>query len=195
MIYSRSGDTSATCEKDGSTTQPVVSQGFSNFWQLTHEPKPLYSGLHMQQDFPPERRAAVRYRLRLPVIFHWNDGADRTEGGFTCDVAADGALILSSKCPPIGADVRIEVLVPSPDQSAEEIRIECIGKVKRVWNSRDRHILAFTECSMKSNLPATPCSYSDCSCLDLSTRTSSGDIPLVDWSASQETLTGFLQRR
>ncbi len=88
---------------------------------------------HMQQDFPPERRAAVRYRLRLPVIFHWNDGADRTEGGFTCDVAADGALILSSKCPPIGADVRIEVLVPSPDQSAEEIRIECIGKVKRVW--------------------------------------------------------------
>jgi hypothetical protein len=30
-------------------------------------------------------------------------------------------------------DVRIEVLIPSPDLSAEEIRIECSGKVTRVW--------------------------------------------------------------
>lgn len=75
----------------------------------------------------------MRYRLRLPVIFHWNDGTHRTEGGFTYDVAVNGALICSSKCPPVGADVRIEVLVPSPDQSAEEIRIECFGKVTRVW--------------------------------------------------------------
>jgi PilZ domain len=82
---------------------------------------------------PPERRSAMRYRLRLPVIFHWNDGADHTEGGFTNDVSLDGALILSSKCPPVGSDVRIEVLIPSPDRSAKEIRVECIGKVTRVW--------------------------------------------------------------
>jgi hypothetical protein len=87
----------------------------------------------MPQEYPPERRTAVRYRLRLPVIFHWNDGTARTGGGFTCDVAVDGALIFSSTCPPIGADVRIEVLVPSPDQPGEELRIECIGKVTRVW--------------------------------------------------------------
>ena len=88
----------------------------------------------MRQDSFPERRIATRYRLRLPVIFHWNDGGVRTEGGFTCDVAVDGALIVSSTCPPVGADVRIEVLVPSPDDSAEQIRIECIGKVMRVWD-------------------------------------------------------------
>jgi hypothetical protein len=87
----------------------------------------------MPQDFFPERRIAVRYRLQLPVIFHWNDGMEHTEGGFTSDVALDGALIHSSKCPPVGADVRIEVLIPSPDHSAEEIRIECTGKVTRVW--------------------------------------------------------------
>ena len=87
----------------------------------------------MPQGFASERRNAMRYRLRLPVIFHWNDGADHTEGGFTNDVALDGALILSSACPPIGTDVRIEVLIPSPDHSAEEIRIECSGKVTRVW--------------------------------------------------------------
>jgi hypothetical protein len=87
----------------------------------------------MPHGFAPERRVAVRYRLQLPVIFHWNDGTEHTEGGFTSDVALDGALIRSSKCPPIGAEVRIEVLIPSPDHSAEEIRIECIGRVTRVW--------------------------------------------------------------
>ena len=75
----------------------------------------------------------MRYRLRLPVLFHWEDGREHTEGGFTSDIALDGALILSSKCPPVGTDVRIEVLIPSPGHSAEEIRIECIGKVTRVW--------------------------------------------------------------
>lgn len=57
---------------------------------------------------------------------------DHTEGGFTTDVALNGALILSSVRPPLGADVRIEVLIPSPDQNIEEIRIECVGKVTRV---------------------------------------------------------------
>jgi hypothetical protein len=79
-----------------------------------------------------QRRAAMRYKLRLPVIFHWDDGRWHTEGGFTSDVALDGALILSSRCPPVGSDVRIEILLPSPDQSGEELRIECTGKVTRV---------------------------------------------------------------
>jgi hypothetical protein len=79
-----------------------------------------------------ERRASVRYKLRLPVIFHWDDGTEHTAGGFTSDVAQDGALILSTKCPPVGSAVRIEVLLPSLDQSGEEIRIECSGKVTRI---------------------------------------------------------------
>jgi PilZ domain len=79
-----------------------------------------------------QRRAAVRYKLRLPVIFHWNDGTEHTGAGFTSDVALDGALILSSRCPSVGSDVRIEVLIPSPDRSGEELRIECIGRVTRV---------------------------------------------------------------
>jgi hypothetical protein len=79
-----------------------------------------------------QRRTAVRYKLRLPVIFRWNDGIEHTSGGFTSDVALDGALILSTKCPPVGTNVRIEVLIPSPDQSGEELRIECAGIVTRV---------------------------------------------------------------
>ena len=77
------------------------------------------------------RRSAVRYKLQLPVIFHWNDGEDHTAGGFTCDVAVDGALIHSSVMPPVGCVVRIEVLVPSPETGREYLRIECSGNVMR----------------------------------------------------------------
>jgi len=80
----------------------------------------------------PHRRTAVRYRLSLPVIFCWNDGDEHTEGGFTLDVALDGVFIRSTKYPPLGADVRIEVLIPSPYQSGEELGIHCVGKVTRV---------------------------------------------------------------
>ena len=90
-------------------------------------------GRKTQREVTPERRSAVRYRLHLPVIFHWNDGGEFTEGGFTYDVALDGALIYSTRCPPIGCDVRIEVLIPSPDQSGEQLRIQCVGKVTRAF--------------------------------------------------------------
>jgi PilZ domain len=78
-----------------------------------------------------QRRSSVRYRLSLPVIFHWSDGGEFTEGGFTYDVALNGALICSTKCPPVGTDVRIEVLVPSPADSSEQLRIQCVGRVTR----------------------------------------------------------------
>jgi len=81
-----------------------------------------------------QRRAATRYKLHLPVIFRWSNGTDHTEGGFTWDVALDGAQILSTKCPPVGVDIRIEVVIPSPDQNCIELRIECAGRVTRVVN-------------------------------------------------------------
>jgi hypothetical protein len=84
--------------------------------------------------FYQQRRAAVRYRLRLPVIFHWYDGGEHTEGGFTTDVALDGAFIRSKRYPPAGSEVRIEVLIPSPYSAGDEVRIHCTGKVARVVN-------------------------------------------------------------
>jgi hypothetical protein len=76
-----------------------------------------------------QRRTAVRYKLRLPVIFHWNDGVEHTSGGFTSDVALDGALILSRESPPVGSRVRVEILLPSPEKENEELRICCSGRV------------------------------------------------------------------
>jgi hypothetical protein len=76
-----------------------------------------------------QRKNAVRYNLRLPVIFHWRDGRERTDGGFTSDVGLDGALILSRACPPVGSEVRLEVLIPSPIRNGGDLKIECTGRV------------------------------------------------------------------
>jgi hypothetical protein len=81
-----------------------------------------------------ERRTAVRYRLKFPVIFHWNDGINHTGSGFTWDVARDGALIRSMTCPPIGSEIRVEVFLPAPGSGSEELRIQCIGRVTRAGN-------------------------------------------------------------
>ena len=93
-----------------------------------------------------QRRSAIRYKLNLPVIFHWNDGGELTEGGFTYDVALNGALICSTRCPPVGADVRIEVLVPSPNDKNEQLRIQCVGKVTRAVNEGDRYSFGVRGC-------------------------------------------------
>jgi hypothetical protein len=87
--------------------------------------------VHQISDHRDNRRSAVRYQLHLPVVFYWDDGKQHTAAGFTHNVALDGALIQSAICPPVGCEVRIEVLIPSPDQSGEHLRIQCLGKVTR----------------------------------------------------------------
>jgi hypothetical protein len=85
---------------------PVYSFAFQTIGHLWSERQTdtLASRMHLLLVNEPilqrraaERRATVRYKLRLPVIFHWNDGNEHTGGGFTNDVALDGALIFSSK--------------------------------------------------------------------------------------------------
>jgi hypothetical protein len=117
-------------------SQPIYSRDFQTFGRLYTGvySRTLGTRMHLLQVVEPslQRRSAVRYKLRLPVIFHWNDGTEHTEGGFTNDVSLDGALIFSAHCPPYGTAIRIELLIPSPDESGEDLRIECIGKVTRV---------------------------------------------------------------
>lgn len=74
----------------------------------------------------------ARFALRLPVIFRWGDDMNYVDAGFTKDIGRDEAFVVSGTCPPIGAHVRIEVLVPSPDFLPTALRIECIGKVTHV---------------------------------------------------------------
>jgi hypothetical protein len=103
-------------------------------WDLLFKHYPTQFFTSDGMEFISQRRAAVRYKLRLPVIFHWYDGGERTEGGFTSDVALDGAFIRSKRFPPAGSEVRIEVLIPPPYETGDEVRIHCIGRVTRVVN-------------------------------------------------------------
>jgi hypothetical protein len=79
--------------------------------------------------FKSENKRAIRYKLRLPVIFRWGDEEDYVAGGFTRDIAQNAAYVLSNKCPPVGSVVRIEVLVPLFDSFPAALHIEGIGKV------------------------------------------------------------------
>jgi hypothetical protein len=113
----------------------TFSKGFQTFSGLKSTCKAIKVNtpmhVHLIAGRKAQRRSALRYELKLPVIFYWNDGTEHAAGGFTSDVALDGALIASSVCPPIGCDVRIEVLIPSPDSSGEQLRIQCSGKITR----------------------------------------------------------------
>jgi hypothetical protein len=61
-----------------------------------------------------ERRRHVRFPLKALARFSWeNPGAGTFFGeGFTRDVSGNGAFIFSSSCPPVGAVVRVEILLP-----------------------------------------------------------------------------------
>jgi hypothetical protein len=62
-----------------------------------------------------EQRTTARYQLILPVLFDWQDpeGTFHREGGFTRNVSTRGLYVdCSTLCPPAGALLRIEVLLP-----------------------------------------------------------------------------------
>jgi|SRR5215469_2833350 len=83
-------------------------------------------------DYRKPRRSAVRYRCQLPVIFNWHEEGQRSGAGFTCNVSLDGALIQSPVSPPIGCDILVEILVPSPNEIGKQLKVQCTGKVNRI---------------------------------------------------------------
>ena len=83
-------------------------------------------------DYRKPRKSAVSYPCQLPVIFNWQEEGQHNGAGFTCDVSLEGALIHSPVSPPVGCDVFIQILVPSPDKVGKQLRIQCTGKVNRV---------------------------------------------------------------
>jgi hypothetical protein len=97
----------------------------------------------------------VRYALRLPVIFRWGEGMTYVEGGFTKEIGGDEAFVLSATCPPIGSQVSLQVLVPSPDLLPGTLRLECTGKVTDVVreNGYSGFILhgRFHECQIRDD--------------------------------------------
>jgi hypothetical protein len=78
------------------------------------------------------RKSAVRYPCQLPVIFNWQEESQRNSAGFTCAVSLDGALIQSAVSPPVGCDIFVEILVPSPNEYGKQLRVQFTGKVNQI---------------------------------------------------------------
>ena len=51
--------------------------------------------------------------------------------GFTRDIGVGGVFIFAQRCPPKGAMVKVELLVPLSEETGREVRLQCVGKVLR----------------------------------------------------------------
>jgi hypothetical protein len=81
-----------------------------------------------------QQRASVRFQLRLPVIFRWNDeqGGRQQNGGFTRDISTRGLFVYSPIPPPSGVTVELEVMLPPLEESGHGVRLQSEGRVLRI---------------------------------------------------------------
>src|SRR5471032_724744 len=80
-----------------------------------------------------ERRTALRYPLRLPVVFSWQDEQGKIQGseGYCRDLGSRGVYVLTQLVPPLGAAVEMNVFLPRPEHSSRPSEIQAIGRVVR----------------------------------------------------------------
>ena len=80
------------------------------------------------------QRESVRFHIRLPVIFRWNDeqGGRQQNGGFTHDISTGGLFVYSPIPPPSGATVELEVMLPPLEESGHGVRLRSEGRVLRI---------------------------------------------------------------
>jgi hypothetical protein len=79
-----------------------------------------------------ERRSFRRFALMLPVLFRWADSSEHYDGGQCANVGLGGMFVFTQKCPPVGAQVEIEVVIPAFAGVPRELRLRYIGQVTRV---------------------------------------------------------------
>src|SRR6202161_887009 len=80
-----------------------------------------------------ERRTALRYPLRLPVVFSWQDDVGRVHGcdGYCRDLGSRGIYVTPHLVPPRRASVEPNVFLPRPGHSTRPSEIHAIGRVAR----------------------------------------------------------------
>jgi len=80
-----------------------------------------------------ERRTALRYPLRLPVVFSWQDEDGRIQGcdGYSRDLGSRGIYVYAEQVPPLGVSVEMNVFLPRPEHSCRPSEIRAVGRVVR----------------------------------------------------------------
>jgi hypothetical protein len=84
-----------------------------------------------------ERRTRTRFQLVFPVIFHWRDGTARSAVGYCRNIGLGGIFVLASTCPPINAEMEIDVVVPAFARGSSEILFRHTGRVIRIQACED----------------------------------------------------------
>ena len=97
-----------------------------------------------------QQRESVRFHLRLPVIFRWNDeqAGRQQNGGFKRDIRTGGLFICSlfpsPIPPPSGVTVELEVMLPALEESGLGARLRSKGRVLRIERKGERTGFAAT---------------------------------------------------
>jgi len=81
-----------------------------------------------------EMRRELRYRLDIPALFSWQNVLHRRlyAEGITRDISVLGAFIVSPTCPPVDANVEVEVVLPPFAGMKFTVRIKGEARVLRV---------------------------------------------------------------
>jgi hypothetical protein len=79
----------------------------------------------------------MRYPVRAPVSFSWNDeNGNPCEGqGTSRDVSETGAFVFAPACPPAGAHVKLGIVLVELPGPTKIVRMEVDGRVLRVEQS------------------------------------------------------------
>jgi len=83
-----------------------------------------------------ERRSAVRYQLRAPVLYKLSNDETSTPGtGFVQDLSTEGVFVLSPRALPAGDAIELEILLPPFGTYDTKLFVRYIGVVVRVEDS------------------------------------------------------------
>jgi PilZ domain-containing protein len=82
-----------------------------------------------------ERRKIARYKLCLPLVFKWTDesGKFMQEAAFTRDISTGGLFVSCVNCPPIGATLSLEIMLPPNSEiRSHGLRLDATVHVVRI---------------------------------------------------------------
>lgn len=103
-----------------------------------------------------EKRAAIRFLLRAPVIIRWTDasGAKREDVGRTHDISTGGTFVTCKTPLPVGTKVSLEIHLPALERNTlERVQLKSTGKVIRVVRTaRETGIAVRGPCTLHDNV-------------------------------------------
>ena len=87
-----------------------------------------------------ESRRAVRYELRLPLVFKWTEASGNPiqEAAFTRDISTGGLFISCVECPPISASLSPEIILPPNSEiRSQGMRLDATVHVVRIASATE----------------------------------------------------------